>query len=135
MLTAVIFYVVLALVVFTAFSRGSRDERLAAVALLTAAAITPLLLSRQFAGPEMGIVLIDFALFLALAAIALQSDRFWPLWASGFQLGGLLVHFAAARLPAIVPAAYAETLAIWSYPVLAALLAGTLLEGARGHRQ
>jgi hypothetical protein len=134
MLKAAIFYSALAVVVALAFTRGGRDERLAATAMLMAAAATPLLVSHQFAGLEAGIVLIDITLFLALSAIAMQSDRFWPLWAAGFQLGALVVHFASAQLPQLVPAAYAETLVIWSYPVLSSLLVGTLLEGARRHR-
>lgn len=134
MLTAAIFYSALAVVVALAFRRGGRDERLAAIAMLMAAAATPLLVSNQFAGLEAGVVLVDVALFLTLSAIAMQSNRFWPLWAAGFQLGALVVHLASAQLPQLVPAAYAETLVIWSYPVLAALLLGTLLEGERRHR-
>ncbi|WP_448579262.1 hypothetical protein [Thermaurantiacus sp.] len=135
MLKAAIFYMALAMVVGFAFARGGRDERLAAIAMLMAAAATPLLVQQQFAGPEAGVILVDIALFLALSAIAMQSTRFWPLWAAGFQLGAVVVHFASSRLPELIPAAYAETLVIWSYPVLAALLLGAVLEGARGHRQ
>jgi hypothetical protein len=70
-------------------------------------------------------------LFAALATIALQSRAFWPMWAAGLQLGALAVHLAAAKMPAMVPAAYAETLAIWSYAVLGALALGTWWEARR----
>lgn len=112
-----------------AWRRGGRDEWLAALALLGGAILTPLAQHRGFAGPEHGIVLVDILLFVALTAIALRSRAFWPLWAAGFQLGALAVHLAAAQMPGILPAAYATTLVIWSYPVVVAVLLGTWFEG------
>lgn len=112
-----------------AWYRGGRDERLGALALVGGAILTPLAQLKGFAGPELGIVLVDGLLFLALGAIALRSRAFWPLWAAGFQLGALAVHLAAAQMPGILPAAYATTLVIWSYPVVVAVLLGTWFEG------
>jgi hypothetical protein len=116
-----------------AWYRGGREERLAALALVAGAILTPLAQHRGFAGPEHGIVLVDLLLFAALGAIALRSRAFWPLWAAGFQLGALAVHLAAAQMPAILPAAYAATLIIWSYPVVVAVALGTWFEGGNGH--
>lgn len=112
-----------------AWRRGGRDERLAALALIGGAVLTPLAQLRGFAGPEFGIVLVDALLFAALAAIALRSRAFWPIWAAGFQLGALAVHLAAAKMPDMLPAAYAATLIIWSYPVVVAVAMGSWLEG------
>jgi hypothetical protein len=131
--TQILFLAALAAVAIAAVLQGGRDERLGALAMVTATALTPLMQREQFAGPEMGILIVDVGLFLALVLLAMGSRRFWPLWAAGFHLCGLAVHLAAARLPQILPAAYAETLVIWSYPVLAAVLLGTLVE-ARGER-
>ncbi len=113
--------------------RGGQDERLAAIALSAAALMTPMLASHGFAGPEMGIVLVDVALFLALGMIAMRSRSFWPLWAAGFQLCGLAGHLAAAKSPQMLPAAYAETLAIWSYAVMASLAIGSVVERRTDH--
>lgn len=117
----------------TTLWRGGQDERLAAGAIAIAAILSPLVTARRYDGPETFLVLVDLGLFLALAAIALRSRAFWPIWAAGFQLCTLAGHVAAAKSSAMVPAAYAETLAIWSYAVMAALLIGTLLEGQRRH--
>lgn len=133
-LTQTLFLAALAAVLLAAVLRGRRDERLAAAALLAATILTPLAQARHFAGPELGIVLVDILLFAALLAIALQSRYFWPIWAAGFHLCALAVHFAAWRWPGMLPAAYAETLVIWSYPVLAAVLLGTLVETRREAR-
>jgi hypothetical protein len=127
------FLVALLVVCGTAVARGGPDERVAAGAVAVATIVSPFVKSQNYAGPELGLVLVDVALFVSLAAIAMRSRAFWPIWAAGFQLCGLAGHLAAAKSNSMVPAAYAETLAIWSYAVIATLLAGTLLEGRRHH--
>lgn len=129
------FIFVLVGAILTALLKGGRDERLAAIAIMVAALVTPFVRTHNYTTAEFGIVMVDFALFLALAAIAMRSTSFWPMWAAGFQLGALAVHAAAARLPNILPAVYAETLVIWSYPVLGALALGTWLEYRQRHGQ
>jgi hypothetical protein len=114
---------------------GGPDERSGGVAVLAATLLTPAAQSQGFAGPEVGIVAVDAALFACFGALSLRSSAFWPIWAAGFQLGALAVHLSAAQLPEMLPAAYAETLVIWSYPVLLTLAAGTWFEArprARG---
>ncbi len=96
-----------------------------AVAASAAAAVaTPLAQTWDFARPEVGIFLVDLGLFLVLAGLAVRTTAFWPIWASGFQLGTLAIHLAAAKYPHLVPAAYAEALVIWSFPVLLTIAAG-----------
>lgn len=122
------FLAALVIVCGLASLRGGRDERLAAAGLAMAAVLSPMVLSHGFAGPEMGIILIDAALFAVLGGIAMRSRSFWPMWASGFQLCALAGHLAAAKSPNMLPAAYADTLAIWSYAVMVTLAAGILVE-------
>ncbi|WP_448585673.1 hypothetical protein [Thermaurantiacus sp.] len=130
---AILFALLLASALVSAFVVGGFEERLAASSLLLASLVSPLVQSRAFAGPETGLLLVDSTLFAILAAIALRSRHFWPIWAAGFQLGGLAVHLAADRMPGMLPAAYAATLIIWSYPVVVTVLLGVLREGRR-HR-
>jgi hypothetical protein len=113
--------------------RGGRDERLGAAAIALASILSPMVLSHGFAGPEVGVVLVDASLFAALGGIAMRSKSFWPMWAAGFQLCALAGHLAASESPTMLPAAYADTLAIWSYAVLAALALGTVVEGQERH--
>jgi hypothetical protein len=131
----VIFAMMLGWIIFAAWMRCGWDARVVATAILGATFLTPLAQSQGFAGPEMGIVFVDALLFAVLLAVALRSQAFWPIWAAGFQLGALAVHFAAARLPQMIPAAYAETLVIWSFPVLAVVAVGILREIDHGPEQ
>ncbi len=107
---------------------GGREERVAAFALVVASLATPIAVASGYSRPELGVILVDAALFSALAIIALRSRSFWPIWASGFQLCALAVHLAATRLQHMLPAVYAESLAIWSYLVIGSVLGGVWLE-------
>jgi hypothetical protein len=129
------FLVAMVVVSGAAFLRGGHDEKAAAASILLAAVATPFVVSQSFGGPERGIVFVDVALFGALLLIAMRSAAFWPLWAAGFQLCGVAVHVAAAKSPHMLPAAYADTMAIWAYPVMASVLIGTVVEGDRRRGQ
>jgi hypothetical protein len=131
--THILFLATLLCVCGIAFWRGGQDERWAAIAVAVAAFLSPFAQTRAYSGLELGLVMVDAGLFVALAAIARRSRAFWPMWAAGLQLCSLAGHFAAAKSNAMVPAAYAETLIIWSYAVLATLLVGTLVEGQQRH--
>lgn len=111
-----------------AFLKGRTDERVAAGAMLVAAALSPFALSAGFASPETGILGIDVALLALLLFIALKSDRYWPLWAAGFHIVGTTIHLATFVEVDIWPPAYANAQAFWAWPVLVALLVGTMAE-------
>jgi uncharacterized membrane protein YjjP (DUF1212 family) len=128
-----LFTIALAALVVAALRHGGWQERLAAFVIVAASFLSPFVQERGFANPEIGVLFVDFFLFAVFAAIALRSDRFWPIWAAGFQLGGLAVHLAAARMPGILPEIYLATLIIWSYPVVIVVLLGTWHEGRRHH--
>jgi hypothetical protein len=112
-----------------AFRWGGFDERLAAFGFIIATAASQLATPGQYASTETGLLAIDGLLLIALIALALRSDRFWPMWAAAFQLVGTTVHLASMTETGDFAWAYAVGLIFWSYPVLIALAAGTWLEG------
>ncbi len=116
--------------------KGEWPERATAIVLFCAAAASPLVESSLFASPEYGILAVDLLLLGWLGALALVTDRFWPLWATGFHLVGTVIHIARMADPTVVPNAYALGQVFWSYPVLAALASGALVEApaARARR-
>ncbi|KQX20040.1 MULTISPECIES: hypothetical protein [unclassified Sphingomonas] len=106
-----------------AFFRGGRGERIAAASLLVATYSTALVASpmaMRFQGIEVPIMMVDGAFFLVLIGISLKSEKFWPLWLTAMQGLTLLSHFAP-YVPHVLPWAYGNALAIWSYPMLIAL--------------
>jgi hypothetical protein len=112
-----------------AWKWGGRDERLAAGAFVLATVATNVAGSSTYVHTETGILLIDVLLFFGLLALALSSDRFWPMWAAAFQLVGTMFHFASMTESGDIAWAYYVALIFWTYPVFIALGVGTWLEG------
>jgi hypothetical protein len=90
--------------------------------LLTAAGAT---LNPTWAGTSYAVLAVDSICLLALAALAVNSSRFWPIWAVGFQIVAVATHLATLWIPDIVPKAYQAILSFWSIPILWVMVAGT----------
>jgi hypothetical protein len=106
---------------------GGWPERAAAIAMVTAWFASAVLLARiQLWGLEAEVMIVDVALFVVILAIALKSDRWWPLWAAGFLGLVVLVHFAVILDPRIWGRAYFVASNIFSYLTMLALLTGSL---------
>ena len=106
------------------------DEKLAAIACVlaivaTRAAISPV--AERYTGVETGLLGIDLALLAAFVAIALRSERFWPLWIAGLQLTNSMAHLMKVVDSDLMPRAYAAAAVFWSYPILLIIIV-TLLD-------
>jgi len=112
-----------------AWWRGGRAERLGALFLVAGSLLTMLAGSpaaRRFASVETGILVVDVAILAAFLWLALFSDRYWPLWIAALQLIGVLAHFAKLADLEMPRNGYAFLQAIWSYPMMLAIMIGTL---------
>lgn len=74
---------------------------------------------------EEEIFAIDIIGLLALINLTLKSDRFWPMWATAFQLLAVTIHTAVMVAPQITPWAFATGAVFWAYPMLLALAIGS----------
>jgi hypothetical protein len=133
-MSPILYISLLALSCGYAFFRGGRYERLvAAVCLLgtiaTVAVNSPL--NRMYVHVEGGALAVDLAVLIAFIIVALQSDRFWPLWVAGLQLTTSVAHFLKAIDPHLIPQAYGLAVRFWSYPILIILAVGSW----RAHRR
>ena len=114
--------------------RGRGEERIVATACLLAVVATKFVvspLSSRYAGVENGLLFIDLTMLAAFVAIALRSDRFWPMWIAGLQLTGSTAHLMKEVSADLLPRAYGAAAALWSYPILLVLLIATW----RGYRR
>jgi hypothetical protein len=117
-----------------ALYRGGRYERLIALICIVATFATVMVnspLNRMYADVEQGALLVDLAVLAAFVAVALVSDRFWPLWVAGLQLTTSFAHFLKAIDPHLVPLAYGVAVRFWGYPILLILFVGAW----RNHRR
>lgn len=121
------FLLLLAGVAAISWWRGRSDERSAAAicvlgAILTVVTRNPM--PHRFASVDLNGLLVDVIVLLAFLAIALRSDRFWPLWVAGLQLTATSVHLLKALNPDLMRFVFGAALAFWSYPILILIAVG-----------
>lgn len=134
MLSPLTYWLLLSAVSAYAFLRGRFDERLAAVICIVATFVTWLFTSplrQSFSGVEGGILVADTIALIGFTALALRSERFWPLWVAGLQLTTILAHALKAIQSDLVPQAYAAAARFWVYPIFLIIVIGTW----RSHRR
>ncbi len=126
-LIPLIFNVALLLCVLYASILGGKTGRSGSVIFVAATALTILAnrASPTWGDTSYGIFIVDCICMLALAAVALKSNRFWPIWALGFQIGAVGTHIATMWMPDIIPRAYQALATFWSIPILWVMVAGT----------
>ena len=123
-----IYWGVLLLVCGYALWRGHRDERVVAAICLVASILSLLSLtgwSDRYSGIEMRLLTVDLLTLVLFVIVALQSNRFWPLWIAGLQLTTSMGHLMKAMESDLMPVAYGAALRMWSYPILLILAVGT----------
>jgi len=123
----ILFWVLLLVSCGYALWRGRKYERIAALVFIAATVLSILghsPLRSRYVGIETSDLAVDTAVLLAVVAIALVSDRFWPLWAAGLQLVDSMSHVLRAIDADLVPKVYGAAERFWSYPILLILLIG-----------
>jgi hypothetical protein len=111
-----------------AIYRGLRFERLTAAICIAGSIATVSVnspMTERYVTIEGGALLVDVAVLAAFIAIALFSDRFWPLSVAGLQLVTSFAHFLKAVDSALVSPAYGAAVRVWSYPILIILAVAT----------
>lgn len=105
-----------------ALARGGAPERIAAGLYLGAFAVDELVHrlidGRSYATVEVGSLLLDTALLLALILLAWRSTRHWTQWVAAWQLAAVVAHIAKLLVPAMEATGYAFQAQVWSYPIV-----------------
>ena len=100
--------------------KGSRDARIiAATCLIAAIASIPI---AAYGAVEINVVIVDLLVLASFLYVALQSDRFWPLWIAGLHVTTMIGHALKLMSGDMVPIAYAVALRFWAYPELIILV-------------
>ena len=93
------------------------------VATILSAAVARM--NPNWAGTSLGLFAVDSGCLLALVMLALTSNRFWPIWALGFQIVAVATHLATLSVPDIVPKSFQALLSFWAIPILWVMVTGT----------
>jgi hypothetical protein len=115
--------------------RGGPDERAAGAALLIAWLVSIVVDSHQGRTIQWGFLGVDSVLLVVLIIIALQSDRYWPLFAAGFHLLSVMVHVARMADRTLGAWAYISGGVLFGYLAVFALAVGTIAQWRRSLRE
>lgn len=111
----------------TALWRGEWPERTGAAAMVIAWFATPVVQnSLQQWGVQTGVMIVDAGLLGALLFVGLRSNRWWPLWACGFQAMNVVLHLAVLADARVWAWAYFVASSVFSYLVMLTLFLGAL---------
>jgi hypothetical protein len=128
MITLTIFWIVLIGIVSFVLRHGGQPEKVGLAIMVSGTVLSSLVVSAmsvRFTSVELGIVLVDMVMLVALFLLAMTSTRFWPLWATSFHCAGVTTHLAASMSENALTNAYALLQGFWAYPVLFTLFLGT----------
>jgi hypothetical protein len=137
MLRVILFWLLLLVSCGYALWRGRKYERIAALVFVTATILSFLGHSPhgRYVAIEASDLIVDTSVLVAVVAIALASDRFWPLWVAGLQLVDSLSHVMKAIDSDLVPKVYGAAERFWSYPILIILLVGAWRQHRRARAE
>jgi hypothetical protein len=137
MLRVSLFWLLLIMSCGYALWRGRKYERIAALVFVTATILSFIGHSEhdRYVAIEASDLIIDTSVLVAVVAIALASDRFWPLWVAGLQLVDSMSHLLKAIHADLLPQVYGAAERFWSYPILLILLVGAWRQHQRSRKE
>jgi hypothetical protein len=121
-------WIALGAIILVVLMRGGKPERIGISLIVIGSVLSVIFasdLGLRFRRTETSIFAIDLIMLVAFVALALSSNRFWPLWVASFQAITVLTHFAVAVLPNSVPKGYSILQGFWVFPMFGAILLGT----------
>lgn len=106
--------------------KGGRSERFGAMMFYGAWLATLLAHSPDRFATEWAIFAVDVALLAMLMGLALWSDRYWPIFITGFHLLDVLTHIGRMLDSSLPLWAYRTAAHIWGYLMIISLAVGTI---------
>ena len=99
--------------------------------MLAGWALTMVAYRAGFRQTEWGILVVDLAALGGFIWIALNSPRYWPIFAAGFHLLAIVTHMARTVDPQVGGWAYITAEILWGYFLAAAIAYGAWTGGGR----
>lgn len=133
-----LFYALLTAAAAAAWLVGGRPERQVAAMLVAATIASKLVawpLYGHFAVFEAALFAIDVLLLAGLLAVALTSDRYWPLWLTPLHAYTVIAHVGRWIMPDTLAAVYLSNSALMADPGLIMLIVAAWRQHRRVRRR
>jgi hypothetical protein len=134
MLIALSFWLLTALCCGYAAMAGGRDGRRVALAYIVGCLATLLawFVQRDWTHTHYATFLVDALLLPIFWSIALRSDRWFPIWITGFHLVSVVSHVASLLVSHYAFKLYFFLQSFWSVPMLVILTIGVAIDRRQG---
>lgn len=105
---------------------GGRDGRMVAAIFITGALLTipAQILQESWNQVAWPVMIVDFAVLVGLYWVAMRTNRWWPLWVTGFHLIAMTSHLAVLVAPHFAARVYFGLATLWAVPMLLVILIG-----------
>lgn len=74
------------------------------------------------------VMLIDLALLAISGWFIITTDKYWPIWFTGFHLNTIATEVASMTFPGELPGLYVNLAGVWALPALGLAAYGCLLD-------
>lgn len=117
-----------------AYFAGGKEGRWVSLLLIAAAMATfaASFIGYGYSRVHLPVLTIDLLLLGGLAAIAVRSRRYWPVWVLALHLGSISSHVARAAEPSLPSVIYFAMQSFWSLPLLLIMVWGIMLDRKAG---
>ncbi|MBZ9648535.1 hypothetical protein K9B33_13355 [Sphingobium sp. 3R8] len=114
-----------------AFQAGGIVGRYGAaiIAFKTGAGFWAGLLDQNWTHASVPVLMVDILCLLAFTALAIKSNRYWPLWSAGCALAAIAIHLAAFLPIGFKPAVYHGLKGLMAIPMQLLMVRGIYLDG------
>ena len=130
------FHILVVVVGAYAWLRGGAPERVTGCMFVSALIATDLARTigpGHFRQVEFGIAVIDVALVVGVAVVALRADRTWPIWCVAWLIIASMGHLAKGLMPEFLRPAYQMIVSLSAWPTMYLLARGTCNHQKRLH--
>ena len=136
MTVAVLFWLLTLLGCGFAATYGGKDGRWAVFLIISATLLTipAMLFGRQWHSTEFAIFLVDLLLLANLYGLCLRSERYFPIWMTGFHLVAVTTHLSTLIAPEFTPRIYRALGSVWAIPMTLSMIVGIALDRAASRR-
>lgn len=113
---------------------GGRDGRAIAAIYLSACVATVVAwwVQPDWRHTNQATFAVDLVLLVALVALALRSQRWFPIWFAGLHLLAIVSHAGSILAPGFAYKVYFLMQAFWAVPMLLSLAIGVALDRRAG---
>jgi hypothetical protein len=136
MIIGILFWLLALLSCAYAVILGGRDGLWAASLIIAASVLTvpAAHLDHSWGQVETARMGVDAALLVGLYALTLHSQRYWPVWMTGFHLIAVTTHVSVMLVPHYTPTIYRAMQSVWALPVLLSMVIGIAADRQRALR-